>query len=53
VAIVQEPELRVSVEMKTQGWWEGNYLEEQAGSEGMVFTATCFKQQRTMVVVPP
>lgn len=26
---LKEPELRVSVEMKTQGWWEGNYLEEQ------------------------
>lgn len=27
----QEPELRVSVEVKSQGWWEGNYLEEQVG----------------------
>jgi len=26
----QEPALRVSVEAKSQGWWEGNYLEEQA-----------------------
>jgi len=26
---LEEPALRVSVEAKSQGWWEGNYLEEQ------------------------